>query len=98
MYNDELKEVYSFYRQGEAFIVKEGDATNFQMDRMTDRVLGTMFLMYNKIIVTGTSDSTSFFKLKYDKVLERRVWDNYKTIDVSGSAYYTKGNVRIQIV
>ena len=72
MYNDELGEIYSFYRQGEAFIVKELDAKQYQMDQMTDRVLGTMYLMYNKLIVAGTSDSTSFFKLEYNDLLEKR--------------------------
>jgi hypothetical protein len=67
------------------------------MDQMTDQVLGTMYLMYNKLIVAGTSDSTSFFKLEFDDIIGRRKWINYKTIDVSGSTYYTKGNIRIQI-
>jgi hypothetical protein len=64
----------------------------------TDIVLGTMYLIYNKALVAGTSDSTSFFKLVWDEILERRVWKNYQTIQVAGSAYYTKGNVRIQVV
>jgi hypothetical protein len=29
MYNDELGEIYSFYRQGEAFIVKQHDAEDY---------------------------------------------------------------------
>jgi hypothetical protein len=29
MYNDDLGEIYSFYRQGEAFIVKQHDAKNY---------------------------------------------------------------------
>ena len=63
MYNDDDKEIYSFYKQGESFTIKETDAKLFTMDRITDRVLGTMYLMYNKALVAGTSDSTTFFKL-----------------------------------
>ena len=52
------------------------------MDKMTNGVLGTMYLMYNKAIVSGTSDSTSFFKIVWDEDLERRVWICYKNIPI----------------
>jgi hypothetical protein len=94
MYNDDDREVYAFYKQGEAFIVPLNDANNYIMDRMTDTI-GTIYLIYNKAIVAGTSDCTSFFKLEWDEILERRKWNCYKTIMVAGTAYYTKGNVRI---
>jgi hypothetical protein len=93
-YNDELKEIYSFYKQGEAFIVPEGDALGYQLDKIADTI-GTMYLIYNKAIVAGTSDCTSFFKIVWDEIQEKRVWHCYKTIQVAGSAYYTKGNIRI---
>jgi hypothetical protein len=96
-YNEDENEIYCFYRQGESFIVKEGKAEEYQMDKVGDTVLGTMYLIYNKALVAGTSDCTSLFKLVWDEILERRVWKLYQTINVAGSAYYTKGNIRIQI-
>jgi hypothetical protein len=39
IYNEDKQEVYSFYRQGEAFIIPIGDAKAYQMDIMTDDVL-----------------------------------------------------------
>jgi len=98
IYNEDKQEIYSFYRLGEAFIIPQGNAKDYQMDQMTDDVLGTMYLIYNKAIVAGTSDCTSFYKLEFDEIEERRVWKCYKTVNVAGSAYYTKGNIRIQIV
>jgi len=65
------------------------------MDVMTNDVLGTIYLIYNKALVAGTSDCTNFYKLEWDEIAERRLWKSYKTLQVAGSAYYTKGNIRI---
>ena len=98
IYNEEKQEVYSFYRLGEAFIIPIGDAMGYQMDVMTSDVLGTIYLIYNKALCAGTSDCTNFYKLEWDEIAEKRLWKCYKTLNVAGSAYYTKGNIRIQIV
>jgi hypothetical protein len=63
IYNEDKQEVYSFWRLGESFIVPLGDAKGYQMDVMENVVLGTMYLVYNKALVAGTSDCTSFYKL-----------------------------------
>lgn len=74
IYNEDKQEVYSFYRLGESFIVPIGDAKAYQMDVMTSDVLGTIYLIYNKALVAGTSDCTNFYKLEWDEIAERRLW------------------------
>lgn len=39
-YNDELNEIYSFYRQGQAFIINADNASDYSFDRMTEMDLG----------------------------------------------------------
>ena len=39
-YNAERKEIYSFYRQGQSFIIDVNDPTKFLYDRMTEMDLG----------------------------------------------------------
>lgn len=65
------------------------------MNVMTSDVLGTIYLIYNKALCAGTSDCTNFYKLEWDEIAEKRLWKCYKTVQVAGSAYYTKGNIRI---
>ena len=45
-YNDEKNEIYSFYRQGQAFIIAANDTEKYSFDRMTEMDLGQMYLIY----------------------------------------------------
>jgi hypothetical protein len=54
-YNDELNEIYSFYRQGFSYIIPADDSDNFICDRMTDRDLGQMYLVYNSALICRSS-------------------------------------------
>lgn len=54
-YNDELNEIYSFYRQGFSYIIPADDGENFICDRMTDRDLGQMYLVYNSALICRSS-------------------------------------------
>ena len=89
-YNDELGEVYSFYRQGHAFVITEKD---HRMNKMTDLDLGTMYLIYNKALVSRTSSEVNFFKIDEEDGL----WKKYYTLPIRGFIYFIKGNVRVQI-
>ena len=96
-YNDELDEVYSFYRQGFSYIIPAGDSDNYLYDRMTDRDLGQMYLVYNQALICRSSSQILFFKIVKNEITERREWKMYEVINSRGFIYYIKGNIRIQI-
>jgi hypothetical protein len=39
-FNEEKSEIYSFYRQGQAFIIDSNDSSKYTFDRMTEMDLG----------------------------------------------------------
>ena len=96
-YSEEKNQVYSFYRQGQAFIIDASDSAKYTCDRMTEMDLGQMYLIYEKALIARSSGDILFFKLEMDEELEREKWVLYKQIEVRGFIYYIKGNVRIQI-
>jgi len=73
-YNDERDEIYSFYRQGQAFIIDANDSSKFSLDRMTDRDLGLMFLVYNKALIARSSSDVLFFKIEVNEDTLERTW------------------------
>ena len=79
-YNDERNEVYSFYRQGQAFIVDADDASKYTFDRMTEFDLGQMFLIYNTALVARSSSDILFFKIEVDEETEERKWQQYEML------------------
>ena len=73
-YNDELDEIYSFYRQGFSFIIKPDKSEDYIFDKMTDMDLGQMYLVYNKALIARSSSEVLFFKLELDELTETRKW------------------------
>ena len=63
------------------------------MNKMTDLDLGTMYLIYNKALVSRTSSEVNFFKIDEEDGL----WKKYYTLPIRGFIYFIKGNVRVQI-
>jgi len=61
------------------------------MNKMTDLDLGTMYLVYNKALISRTSTEVNFFRI------EEGEWKRYYTLPIRGFIYYVKGNIRIQI-
>jgi len=96
-YNDELDEIYSFYRQGFSYIIPGKDTDNFLVDRMTERDLGQMYLVYNSALICRSSSQILFFRIETNEITERREWKLYEEINSRGFIYYIKGNIRIQI-
>ena len=94
-YNDEKNEIYSFYRQGQAFIIPANDPEKYSFDRMTEMDLGQMYLIYQQALVARSSSDILFFKIEVDEDTEERKWKMYKVINCRGFIYYIKGNVRI---
>ena len=70
-YNDEKKEIYTFYRQGHSFIIKEEDPMNYQFDQIPGLgglILGQMHLVFNMALIAQTSSTIKFFMLKFDEI------------------------------
>jgi hypothetical protein len=73
-YNDELREVYLFYRQGQSFIIDPENPREYLLDKMTEMDLGQMYLIYNQALVTRSSNEILFFKIKVNDITGRREW------------------------
>ena len=65
---------------------------------MTEADLGSMYLIYNKVLMVRSSSDILMFKIVEDEETEERKWKQYDCIELRGFLYYIKGNVRIQIV
>ena len=96
-YSEEKDEIYTFYRQGQAFTIKPDDLENYRFEQMIDKDLDQMVLLYGKALIVRSSSSVLFFKQVYDKVTEEWSWTQYNEIEVRGLIYYIKGNIRIQV-
>lgn len=46
-YNVELDEIYSFYRQGDSFVINAQDVTKYEYKKMIDLDIGEIFLVYD---------------------------------------------------
>ena len=60
-------------------VIDPDDHTNFgnkyyKLEKITDRDLGQMYLIYNKALVVRTSDSIMFFKQIYDNEKRSYFW------------------------
>lgn len=73
-YNDERNEIYSFYRQGQSFIINAEDMENYEFDRMTEKDLGQMYLVFNTALVARSSSDILFFKIEKNIDTEKREW------------------------
>ena len=100
-YSSELDEVYTFYRQGHA-VSQSGQVNSPKhVDKITSADLGQMVLVYEKALVSRSSNSMIFFKkqkLPTDEDDEPAKWRQYcKLDDMRGTLFFIRGNIRIQI-
>lgn len=77
-YNEERNEIYTFYRQGQAFIIDAEDASNYTFDRMTDMDLGQMYLIFDTALIARSSSDILFFKIEKDEETGKREWKQYR--------------------
>lgn len=73
------------------------DKTEYLYEKIYDKDLGQMFLIYGKALVVRCSSQILFFKLTYDDFLKTWNWKIYHSLDQRGFIYYIKGNIRIQV-
>lgn len=65
--------------------------------KIHDKDLGIMFLVYEDALVVRCSSQILFFKLVLDEFTNEKEWVKYHQIDEGGFIYYIQGNQRIQI-
>ena len=69
----------------------------YYLQKIYEKDLGAMFLIYEEALVVRSSSQVLFFKVIYDPLLDEKKWELYHQIDFGGFIYYIKGNIRIQI-
>lgn len=61
-YNAEKAQIYSFYRQGQAFIINSDEPSEYKYEKMTDMDLGQMVLFNGEALICRSSCKVLFFK------------------------------------
>ena len=80
-----------------AFGIDDKDKEDFYEQKIYDKDLGDMYLIYEQALVIRCSSQILFFKIEIDEFTQDREWVIYHTLDANGFLYYIKGNSRIQI-
>jgi hypothetical protein len=69
----------------------------FYFQKIHDKDLGAMYLVYEQALVVRCSSQILFFKVIFDELTGEKKWWKYHQIDIGGFIYFIKGNIRIQI-
>ena len=99
-YNSDKNEIYSFYRQGDYFIINADLPDHYEFGQIKDiDVLGQAILVYNEALIIKGSSEICMYKLVYkEKNSEERHWEKYKELNYRGMITYIKGNIRFNLV
>ena len=71
------------------------DKPAYILEQITNKDLGTMYLINEECLVARSSGEIMFFKQVTDPFTFIKEWVNYKTLNIMGFLYWTKGNSRI---
>lgn len=94
-YSAEREEIFCIYRQGEVFTIKPKKLDEYKFQKVIDRDLGQMELLFDQALVIRSSSKVLFFKQEYNELTEQTEWQLYNSINVRGFIYFIRGNVRI---
>ena len=93
-YSTVTKNCHTFYRQGHGFTCEAADPENCWTEKVTDKDMGQMYLLFDQALVTRSSGSILFFKIDE----ETGEWTEYECFDdMRGQIFFIRGNVRIQV-
>lgn len=70
-YSEEKDEIYLFYRQGNAFIIDPNNVSNYKYEKIIDKDLGDMVLLWGQAMICRSSSSVYFFKRVFDKMAKQ---------------------------
>ena len=94
-YSAERNEIYCIYRQGEVYTIKPDKLNDYRFQKIIDRDLGQMELLFDHALCIRSSSKVLFFKQVWNDLTEIMEWQLYNSIDVRGFIYFIRGNVRI---
>jgi len=69
--------VTTFFRQGQVVTVNAENIHEHSCDKITDQDLGSMYLLYEEVLIVRSSGSILFFKIGEESGL----WEIYHRID-----------------
>jgi hypothetical protein len=75
--------------------MKPNDLENYRFEKIIEKDLGQMVLIYDEVLCARSSSKIYFFKQEKNIYSGIWSWQLYHTISVRGFIYYIKGNVRI---
>jgi len=85
-------EIYLFYRQGHSVIINANNMSDYLIDIITEYELGTMYFVYNRLIMVRSEQSLNFYKIEPDPITEVRQWTLYHSIKTTDFLSQTCGN------
>lgn len=89
-----LQACLTFYRQGFCSTVNVQNVQEFKFEKITEKDLGNMYLLFDQALVVRSSSSILFFKIN----AETGLWEQYEELkDMRGNIYFIRGNIRIQV-
>ena len=77
-YNESDKEIYSFYKEGDTFVIKANDLEDYVYQKICN--IGQAALFLSNALIIQSSFKIKFFKLTYDEDLEITQWKQYHQI------------------
>lgn len=85
----------TFFRQGHC-VTRDGNAEEeTRVEKITEADLGSMYLLFEKTLITRSSSSILLFKINE----ETGHWEEYHRINkMRGQIYFIRGNIRFQVV
>jgi hypothetical protein len=93
-YSPVLGQCLTFYRQGFCSSVSVDNVQTFRFEKITDKDLGNMYLLFDEALVVRSSGSVLFFKINK----ETHLWEQYHELkEMRGQIYFIRGNIRIQV-
>ena len=71
--------------------------TKYKFQKITDKDLGQMYLVNEKVLITRSSSQILLFKQVRNEDTQIKEWKCYRTLNHRGFIFFNKGNRRIQI-
>ena len=93
-YNFDKNEIYSFYRQGQAFTI-DPESLNYRIEQIMFRDIGQVILCNNKILVVRSSQRIQFYRQIREDNMSELHWAQYHELtNIPGFLYTNKNNNR----
>lgn len=78
-------------------VINTDETEDYFMDQIVKKDLGQAFIYDRTALIVRSSHQILFFKLQWDKNLEKKRWKTYHKLDIMGLCVYQKGSDNMQI-